>query len=1225
MAHLEIAFLTGDVERHELSKQQPVSIGSHKSNDICIDEDGVDLMHCRVAWNKTGFEAVAAGVEGIDVNGSLVQRAMLSSGNVLRFGSVDLTFQSGDAEPGQAAAAGDEDEVGLKPLTDEIPVAAKKAISTPAVDEKSSTGKKDADSSSRKENRKKSPGEDVEAESVPEVDDVLEEVDDLFEEDAEWDEASGLDGLAAESRVDTPSRRSLPGREGETPQADDVEELGGNESAGTASDSQEASQPKEPLNERLRQSMRARQQRPGDEDTLRSPLVLGLGGTVAVLVLVGVTFYFIAGRNTTQVEFEAAEQLLDEGKYAPAIAQFENFIVNHPRGSFSDQARLLMDRARIDQHIKGAAPRWPDGLEALRSFVGEHRDDDDFESQVTGVWERAGDISLGAAEAAGRSYDPDLLDVSDQAETILSTYIPQDNPPEQLLKEIDDTQRASAAAILRDSTFNSALAVLDQQLEDKQTMQALVTWRDLLVQYPDVAQDRIRGPKLAQRLQTTLDTERVLVESEDLNRAGITEERESEDAATVSLIYLARSRTGEDSVEQAVPVLSQDCCYGVDTVTGKNRWRRVIGLNTPFFPLKEPTLPSLILFDTNHQELVRLDQNSGALVWRQPIEGRATGEPLLFEGQIYLPTEDGSLYKIDLESGSISTRLKFSQSITGPAITAEGERLVVVGDREVAYTLGRRPLSCEAVSFLGQKPASVQAPLLAMGPYILMAENTDADHSRLRLIDTRDPQNLVELDSAEIEGHVLDAPVIRGKDLFVPSTGERVSTFTVSDDPGDSPLVAGPTYQVTGSEQGPVFLTLLAGPDRQLWMASSALRKLQLSTDSLEADQNVVSAGLASQPLQYTGGSLFNARRLAYSESVTLTQTDRNELLSEWRVVLGARLLACSTHEGESTIMCVTEAGNLFRLSRDDWGEGGVIDQAESLPLSADEVESPLLATPLPEGQIAIAVGEPSPRAWVVTRRGQIDRTYELDDPLQLPPVLFGDQLVLALPGRIQIARSSQQSRIQEFAVASDEVESTVWRQILAVDENNLIAVTDDGQLIQVRFQSNPRAHLGEVSRVRLPSPVDFRGDLADGLLAIADSGDSVRIYDAASLDPKGEIQLSASVSNDVWLIAGRLYVETDQRELRCLDIEDGLNELWEQPLALEGSGLAGPPLLQGSKLVVAERDGRVSVADAETGNHENTISTGSPVTGSILTVSGELLAPLLDGSLMNVSAVLTE
>jgi FHA domain len=149
MAHLDIAFLTGDVERHELSKQQPVSIGSHNSNDICIDEDGVEMMHCRIAWNKTGFEAVSAGVDGIDINGSLVQRAMLTAGDILRFGSVDVTFQ-GEGAPAEGAAAPDS-EVGLKPITDEVPAAGKKVLTAPpAEDSDASKKKKDEGSSSRR-------------------------------------------------------------------------------------------------------------------------------------------------------------------------------------------------------------------------------------------------------------------------------------------------------------------------------------------------------------------------------------------------------------------------------------------------------------------------------------------------------------------------------------------------------------------------------------------------------------------------------------------------------------------------------------------------------------------------------------------------------------------------------------------------------------------------------------------------------------------------------------------------------------------------------------------------------------------------------------------------------------------------------------------------------------------------------------------------------------------
>lgn len=1202
MAHLDIAFLTGDVERHELSKQQPVSIGSHSSNDICVDEDGVEMIHCRIAWNKTGFEAVSAGVDGIDVNGSLVQRAMLSAGDVLRFGSVDITFQGEGTPVGDGTAS--EGEVGLKPITDEVPAAGKKALAAPPAEDSGSskTSKKKEGSSTRRKRSAPPAEETIEADAV----------DNLFEDD-DWEEVSGLDALAAESRVDTPARRALPGREGEVARSEDFEE------PKPAADVEEPEpKPKDSLNERFRQSIRSQKHRPGEEDTLRSPLVLGLGGGAAVLVLVGFTFYFIAGRQTTQTQFEAAKQLFDEGKFAPAIEEFENFLVDHPRGSFSDQARLLMDQARIDQNIKGAVPKWPEGLEALRGFVGEHRDDDDFNDYVAGVWERAGAIALGSATRAGKSFDRSLLDVSDQAETILNTYIPKDSPPEQLLKDIDQMQRASAAAILRHETFTDALAALDEQLKQKQTMQALVTWRDLLVRYPDLAHDK----ELTSRLQKTLETERGLVQVEEVDRPGLTEERDSTGAKTISLIFRARSRTDQVSVGQAVPALAQDCCYGVDTVTGAIHWRRVIGLDTPFFPLKEPTLPSVILFDTNHQELLRLDQNSGALVWRQPIDEPAAGHPLLVEGQIYLPTASGSLYRIELDTGALSTRLRFPQAITGPALTDDGLRMVVVGDREVAYTLGRRPLECQSVSFLGQKPASVQAALLTMGPYVLMAENSEASRGRLRLIDTRNPETLTEAASSDVAGLVLDTPVIRGKDLFVPSTSERVSAFTVSDEPGEAPLVAGPSFQVKGDQRSPIYLS--AGPDRQLWMASSALRKLQLTSDALEADQNVVATGIASQPLQYTGGSLFNARRLPFADAVTLTQTDRDTLDSEWRVVLGARLIACSTYAGDSTIVCATEAGGLFRLSQDAWQKGGVADEAELLPLSP-ELKDPLLATPLADGQIAIAAGDPEPRVWVITRRAQIDRSYNLDSTLQLAPIPFGDRLLLAMPGRIQIARGTAQLPVQDFALASDEARATVWRQILVVDENDLIAVTDTGQLIRVQYQTSPRSHLGEVSRIQLPAAVDFRGDLADGMLAIADSGNSVHLFDAASLDPVDEVQLPDTISNDVWLVGGRLYVETGQNELRCLKTEKGLKDVWPQPLALGGAGLSGPPVLQGSRLVVAERNGHVSAIDVETGDVTGTMDTGAPVSGGIVTLSGELLLPLLDGSLIHVTGVLAE
>src|SRR6186997_373524 len=126
MPFLEIIHLNGEVDRRPLEKQQPVSIGSHSSNDIRIDEEGVETLHCRIAWNKKAFEAVAAGMEGFEVNGNVVQKAVLKQGDVLRFGTVDLRFfeheEQGAELPLVAAMASDSPSVTLKPLSDEMDV-----------------------------------------------------------------------------------------------------------------------------------------------------------------------------------------------------------------------------------------------------------------------------------------------------------------------------------------------------------------------------------------------------------------------------------------------------------------------------------------------------------------------------------------------------------------------------------------------------------------------------------------------------------------------------------------------------------------------------------------------------------------------------------------------------------------------------------------------------------------------------------------------------------------------------------------------------------------------------------------------------------------------------------------------------------------------------------------------------------------------------------------------
>ena len=92
MPFLKLQYADGSEQEHELSRSQPLAIGRQSFNEICVPEEGVGAMHCRVGWNKTAFEVTAATATGIDVNGTSVARATLQSGDVIRVGSLDLGY-----------------------------------------------------------------------------------------------------------------------------------------------------------------------------------------------------------------------------------------------------------------------------------------------------------------------------------------------------------------------------------------------------------------------------------------------------------------------------------------------------------------------------------------------------------------------------------------------------------------------------------------------------------------------------------------------------------------------------------------------------------------------------------------------------------------------------------------------------------------------------------------------------------------------------------------------------------------------------------------------------------------------------------------------------------------------------------------------------------------------------------------------------------------------------
>jgi|GEM_PF-981851 len=1208
MALLEIIHLTGDVERRDLYKRQPMTIGSHSSNDLRIDEEGVEIMHCRISWNKDNWEAVAAGTSPFEINGTPVQRATLNSGDTLRFGTVDVRFHGGATVEDTP-----KDPMRIKPTSEESILAtrdlakAQKAAEpkkpTPPPPEKVKSPKSDEalmqslemlafDSKAQAGGSKKKAA----------VDDGMFEV--VEDEDEEIPATPGAK-LAAKA----PPKKA----EAAVEDIEDFEEEPGPTKPGIAT--------------RLKQVLATPEVRPGEQDPLKSPLVLGLVGGCALLVLLGFTFYFIAFRRIAESEFELAKGKLSEGKFKEGGAALQSFVEYFPKHEKTPEAKLLIGLAKIDEKIGAGGGSYAEGIKSIRDFVNLNGDDPNFETMKSEIATRAGNAALGAALQAGKTpkVGKALLATAAEARTLFTSYSPKDAQPVEKVNQINQAIRTSDDLIRKFSINEASTLEIKAANTNKKPMEALRLRRELLAQYPEYANDKV----FRTLLNESMEVERSLVRSETPNTSANSGEVPTTLPLPRTLMYHARSGTDQVTVNEVAWVLSKDCLYGADTVTGIPVWRRITGSDPPFFPVEEGEMPSLIYFDSDTDELVRVKQASGELVWRQSLGDRAASKPLIEEGQIYVTTVAGTLLKIELESGAILSSLTFSQPVNGPTLislpkkpgeqTTSESHLIVVGDQDVVYTLSKRPLECVAVSYFAQKSRSVVAPLISMGAYAAFVENHSETSSTLRLV-KRDGEkaSLVEAGTGKITGMVVDESVIRGPDLFVPSTVERVSAFSVSDSANEPALTTGPTFQVQGAKGSAIYLT--PGPEKQVWMSSSALRRLQLVTDTIQVDPKVEAVGLSSQPIQRGGAAiLFNARRRPFTDAVTLTQTDRETLTSEWQLLAGARLLALSTVSGGTpSLLAVNEGGATFRVTAAELAKPGFqTESAFRLPIKEETVQ-PLAACALADSQIAVVCGDPEPRIWVINRLGQVERQGTLPASPQAAPVPLGKRIVVPMAGKLHVARTGQgDSVIQDFTFPSGEAQP-VWKQVLAADDKTLIGLTEAGELLQFRLES--KSNLTQIARQRLPGPAVGKLAISQGRFAAACSTGELFLFDAIKFEPQGQRTMEIPASGAAYVTEAGVLVETGNEDLHCLNADAELTTKWS--IKLSGSTLAGQPMMIDGHLVLAFESGLVLQVNPETGEMVSEQQAAGSLDSGPLPLGDAWFLTTWDGSLIPLTAV---
>ena len=948
-------------------------------------------------------------------------------------------------------------------------------------------------------------------------------------------------------------------------------------------------------------------ERPGEQKIGRSPVVLGLTGlTLGGLLLSGI-FWFMNASTREERQLKEAQTSLDQQRFIDADGQFLNFLASY---SHSAPARIGLHRTRVEKNIMTEYPDVIKGLEELNQMLTVCRDLPRFDDIKDNIRRYADRLTFAAARVAEVTQEQKALDASTAALDIMRRYAGETGIPAAREQELNRMQRLAAAAIAKKSEFQACVTEIRGLLASGKTMDALGVRDRLIDAYPGLSDDK----DLKAMLKEILDKEKELVVRSDGGDA-LTTDASTVDFNSLALALRTQAATDLSSQGRSVFAIGIDSVFALDADTGDPIWRQPIGVDSPFAPIAvKGTEPGVLVFNTLCSELQFLSQKDGHLLWRQPFEARPSAMPLIVSDNIFITTQTNEMWQLAVANGRALSRLRFSQPVIGPpALASDGSKLVIPGEETLIYTLNLNPLSCISVSQIPHKAGSVKAPMLAAGKYFLLCDNVTAENARIQTLNIDNDAVLTVEATNSVDGQINDPCLLRGYDLFVPSTPQRVTAFRVAEEIGQPPLSRVGANQLEDGLQTRMFL--MAGPGAQLWLGGRDLRKFQTRTNTILLDSGVTAEGIHLQPIQFLDEAIFLTTHNPQSSSVFFTRANREQMKGTWRTVLGSRLVAVGPAAGGESVLAVADYGEAYRVPMADIAKGGFQLESTSHFRLPDKLTSSVGGVVLKDGRVAAWCGAPEPSMWTFTTTGQLERKWTLPEGPQLPAVALDGGVVFAMPGRLHISATAGGRVAEDYRAAQTQDQQQPWKSLTAISPTQVLAVNADNQFVRVEFRATPRPQLAELSVKNVPYMIELPPAVSGGFLFLATTEGKLVMMQASTLEVLAETDLGL-VPSAVPKVAGNfVFVELANKEVRVFRVEDGL------PLAasfqLEGHALAGDPLLLPNKSVlIARTDGALIRMNSDSTVSDSIVRLGQAIQQGPLNINGQIMVIGEDGSL---------
>ena len=917
-----------------------------------------------------------------------------------------------------------------------------------------------------------------------------------------------------------------------------------------------------------------------------SPLMLLGGGGLVLLVMIGAALYFFLSRETGDELFQAAQDDYASQSYSHAVSKYDKYLEKFPKHTSVSMARVRRGLALMRKNVE-RGNNWQRSLSSAKEILPQIKGEPAFKdvrAELSGILPEIYEGFVTEAEATNSIEEKEqLLAMAEVARALVndSEYMPTSQRKSQQGKidAVGEMVALIRREIKRERQLGQAISAIDVAIEQGDTRSAFQARSELLGEYPGLRSDsRLRDVVL--RIMGK-QVELVQTGSDEIPSVG-----EDHVIAGVQKVILSDTR-GEPAsgVEgQVVTALVEGALYVLDASTGQVLWRRWLGYESRLHP--RIVDGDVLVMDARHQELLKLDGQTGKLGWLLPVDD-VTAAPIDDGLRVYLSETSGRVLVIEAGTGASRQQVKLPQSLTTSATLDVSDGVIYqLADHSSLYVLERETLACQQVLYVGHQPGTVTVPPVLAGGIMFIAQNDGVDYALWKAYALDREKGVLQPlgEPVRLDGHVVVPPLVFGERLLVATDRGAVYVFEVDTASADQAvrLVA---EKVGTAKQPLTGFPLVDGQSVYLGQSSLLRLDVQAARGKLVRKWIVDDGDVQLAPLQKHGEFLYQVRRHRRSGATLVAATPlaadaRDEHIWETEIATSPAIEPFMNRRTRRVVV-LSSNGKAWEIGTSEFRDGhsGTAVELAGARRSTTWSQPVRLAS----GTRVLSPTEPDNRVLVYdpTDGGKGLVTLSLDVGQQGTSWTMGavgDELLIAFnAGSVyMLDRERGRQSLLPFQPPVVSGQTTSWLRPTAIDdERRRFAIAHSaGKMYLVSQQSDPD-HLAAVAEIDIP--LGWTGNMAvagDSVYVVDNSGATQKLVSFSASDLT-EQQTFEMDGNAVWgpEVVGRVVLlATDRNRLYCLGAGNQLE--WEVEL---GHGpLVGRPLVTGNEFVMASATGRV-------------------------------------------------